>query len=90
MFCSKFGWNWPCGSGEEVVNVFSLCSYYLPLTKDMALHLNKLELSSMLYVKYGGTSLGDSEEVNMCNDMDGHLDRQTDRQTNKKQVFCKA
>ena len=36
----------------------------------------------MLYVKYGWTWLGDSEEVEMWKDMDGHLDRQTaDRET---------
>ena len=77
MFCAKFGWNWPSSSGEEVVNVFLLCSYYLPLTKGTALHLNKIESSLMLYVKFGGTWLGDSEDVNMCKDMDGHW---TDRQ----------
>ena len=33
--CAKFGWNWPCGSGEEdflnFVNVFLLFCNYLPL-----------------------------------------------------------
>ena len=24
IFCAKFGWNWPCGSGEEDENVKSL------------------------------------------------------------------
>ena len=24
MICAKFGWNWPCGSGEEDENVKSL------------------------------------------------------------------
>ena len=56
----------------------------------MTLHLNKLGSSSMLYVKYGGTWIGDSEEINICKDMDGHLDRQTDGQIDNKQVFCKA
>ena len=79
MCCAKFGWSWPSGSGEEVVIVFSLFSYYLPMTKGIALHLNKLESSSMFYLKYGGTWFSDSEEVNMCKDMDGHLDRQTNR-----------
>ena len=27
----------------NVINVFSLCHYYHPLEKDVALHLNKLE-----------------------------------------------
>ena len=30
----------------NVVNVFSLCVYYIPLTKAMAIHWNKLESSS--------------------------------------------
>ena len=75
MLSARFGWNWPSSSGEEVVNVFSQRSYYLPLTKDIALYLNKLESSSLLYVKYGGTWIGDSEVVNIWKDMDGHLDR---------------
>ena len=41
-------------------------------------NLNHLYLR-MLYVKYGGTWLGDSEEFNMLTDMDGHLDRETNR-----------
>ena len=41
----------------------------------------------MLYVKYGGTWLGDSEEVNMWRDMDSRLDGQID---NEQQVFSKA
>ena len=53
----------------------------------MALHLNKLESSSVLYVKYGGTWHGDSEEVNMCKYMDGHLNRETDdRQTDRQTI----
>ena len=47
MLCAKFGWNWPSGSGEEdflnFVNLFLLFRNYLPLEKDGALHLNKLE-----------------------------------------------
>ena len=50
MLCDKFGWNWPSGSEEEdflyFVNVFSLFRNYLPLEKDSALHLNKLESPS--------------------------------------------
>ena len=48
--CAKFGWNWPSGSGEEdffnFVNEFSLFRDYLPLEKDGALHLNKLDYPS--------------------------------------------
>ena len=49
MFCAKFGWNWPSGSGEEdffnFINVFSLFHnyMYLPLEEGGALHLNKFE-----------------------------------------------
>ena len=58
------------------------------MTKDMVIHLklNHLHLR-MLYVKYGGTWLGDSEEVNMWRDMDSRLDGQID---NEQQVFSKA
>ena len=42
----SWNWNWSDGSGEEVVNILSLCCYYLPVAKDMALQLNKLESSS--------------------------------------------
>ena len=60
----------------------------------MAFHGNKLESFhlGMLYVKYGWTWLGDSEEVEMWKDMDGHLDRQTaDRETiNNLTVVCNA
>ena len=54
-------------------------SMYFQYAAFIALNLNKLELSSlgMFYVKYGGTWLGDSEEVNMWKYMEGHLDRQT-------------
>ena len=81
MFCAKFGLNWLGGSGEEVVNVFSLCSYYLPLTKGMVLHFNKLNRLhlEMLYVKNDGTWLSDSEVVDMWKNVDGRLDRQIDR-----------
>ena len=43
----------------------------------------------MLYVKYGGTWLGDSEGVNMWKDMDRHLDRQTDILTINNKCFAK-
>ena len=50
MLCSKFGWNWPRGSGEgdfyNFVNVFYLFGNYPPLEKDGALHLNKYESPS--------------------------------------------
>ena len=51
MHCAMFGWNWPSGSGEEdflnFVNVFSLFRNYLHLEKGEALHLNKLESTSL-------------------------------------------
>ena len=76
----QFGWNWRGGSGEEVVNVFSF--FTIISLWQWAWHLiwtnfNHLYLG-MLYVKYGGTWLGDSEGVNMWKDIDRHLDRQTD------------
>ena len=40
--------------------------------------------SSMLYVKYAGSWLGDSEEGNMFKDMNGHLERQTEGQTDRQ------
>ena len=50
MICAKFEWNWPSGPGIEdvfkFVNVFSLFRNYLPLEKDRALHLNKLDFLS--------------------------------------------
>ena len=77
MFCAKFGWIWPDGSGEGVVNVFSLCSNYTCISlwqkawPFIWINLNRLQ-QGMLYVKYGGTWLSDSEEVNtdMWKDMD--------------------
>ena len=45
MICTKFGWNWPSGSGEEdfkkIINVIALFRNHLPLEKGVALHLNK-------------------------------------------------
>ena len=46
--CASFGWNWPIGyRGEafiiKAVTVFSLCGFYLPLKKCLALHLYKIE-----------------------------------------------
>jgi hypothetical protein len=46
MICTKFHWNWPVGSGEEDLEIFSvflLFCYYLPLEKGNPLHLNNLE-----------------------------------------------
>ena len=47
MLCTKFGWNRPSGSCEEdffnLVNVFSLFPYYLPLEKGRAFHLKNLK-----------------------------------------------
>ena len=58
MFCVKFGWNWPSGSGEQnfiyFVNVFSLFLSYLPLEKSgpfIWTNLNPLHLS-MLCAKF--------------------------------------
>ena len=45
MLYAKFGWNWSSGL-LNFVNVFSLFRNYLPLEKDRALHLNKLESPS--------------------------------------------
>ena len=50
MHCAKFGWNWLSGSGEdfiEDVNLLSIFSNYLPLGKDLALHLKKKIESSL-------------------------------------------
>ena len=44
--CARFSWNWPSSSWEDVQissMYFSQFHYYLPLHKDMALHLNNLE-----------------------------------------------
>ena len=50
ILCTKFGWNWPSGSGEEdffnFINLFLLFLNYLPLEKGGALYLNKLEFPS--------------------------------------------
>ena len=50
LHCAKFGWNWPCASGEEdflnFVNLFSLFGNYLLLEKGRALYFNKLESPS--------------------------------------------
>ena len=42
ILCAKFYWNWPSDSWVEVLNVISLCGYYLPLIECMALKLNKI------------------------------------------------
>ena len=50
MLCANFGWNWLSNSGKRFFNfvtVFSLFRNYLPLEKGGALHLNKLESSSL-------------------------------------------
>ena len=50
MLCATFGWNLPrCSREKDFFNflfVFSLFRYYLPLEKDVALHLNKNESPS--------------------------------------------
>ena len=45
MHCAKFSWNWLSGS-INFVHVFSLFRNYLPLEKDRAPHLNKLDSPS--------------------------------------------
>ena len=88
LFWKKLNYLNPRMFWRRSSNIFSLCSYYLYLTKDMALHLNKLNRLHLriLYVKYSGTWLGDSEEVNMwnyaCTRMYGPLDRQIDNKDN--------
>ena len=130
---------WFCRRYSKVVNILSICWYYLPLEKgqgpsfernlipltqgysvpslveispmvlenksSMYFHyvaiislwhracpiiwtdlINHLKLG-MLYVKYGGTWLGDSEEVYHWKNMDGKTDRQI---SNKQKVFCKS
>ena len=45
MFCTKFGWNWPCGSGEEAFfhqYIFTLVLLSL-LGKQQGPYFNKLE-----------------------------------------------
>ena len=50
LHCAKFGWNWPCASGEEdflnFFNLFSLFGNYLLLEKGRALYFSKLESPS--------------------------------------------
>ena len=41
MLCAMFGWKWPIGSWEDFK--FHQFRYYLPLEKDVALHLKKFE-----------------------------------------------
>ena len=71
MHNTKFGWNWPCGSGVNLslyfVNVFLLSRYYLPMEKGMALPLNKLKFSSSknAYCQVGqNLPFGFGEDVN--------------------------
>ena len=48
------GWNWPSGAREKnyFVIVFSLFQNYLPLEKDVAIHLNKQEFPSPMAALY--------------------------------------
>ena len=46
MFCLKFDWYWPSGSGDEKfinINLFSPFHYHSLLEMNMTLHLHKLE-----------------------------------------------
>jgi hypothetical protein len=48
MICTKFYWNWLAGSGEEnfkIISKFLLFRYYLPLGKEVVLHLYNSESS---------------------------------------------
>ena len=38
MLCAKFGWNWPCGSGDFINVFFLLIRNYLPLEKGVPLY----------------------------------------------------
>ena len=54
LYSKLFGLNWLISSGEEFFkNIFRLCNFtncdYLPLKKDMAFPLNKLESPSGKY-----------------------------------------
>ena len=46
MLCAEFGRNWPSGSAEEDFQISSMYFHYfrnyLPLEKDVAIHLNKI------------------------------------------------
>ena len=53
---AKFNWDWPCDSGDffKVYTIILLFCYYLPLEKDVALHLNRFESTSPKdYAKFG-------------------------------------
>ena len=46
MLWTKFGWNWSCGSLEDLFFVYVFYYRYLPLEKDWVLYLNKLKSPS--------------------------------------------
>ena len=89
MLCAKFGWNWPCDSGEEFF--LKLCQmyfcYFIIISPwKWAWHfMNPLYLS-MLCAKFGWNwRSGSGEEVeNMKSFQTDRLtDRRTDRQSEK-------
>ena len=60
---------------------YLIFGYYFPLTKDKALNFNRPHRPEpgIIYVKYGRTWLCGSGDI-MWKYIDGHLDRQKDRQ----------
>ena len=86
MFCAKFFEICPVVLEKKMsmyfhfVSIISLWQRAWPFIRT---NLNCLHLG-VLYVKYGGTWLGDSEEVNTWKDIDGHLNRQTQIDKNNR------
>ena len=72
MFCSKFGWNWHCGSGEEdnyILSKYFPCFVIISAWKRMwpfiCRNLNPLR-PRMLYAKFGWNWLyGSGEDENV-------------------------
>lgn len=55
MFYTKFGWRWPCDSGEE--DVINVCSMILS-PSEMTLFLINLK-NGLWHVLFNGSSEGD-------------------------------
>ena len=77
MFCAKLGWHWLVRSGEKS----SIYVHYVAM-----ISLWQIESSSPggHYVKCGRAWRGFSEEINVRKYMDGHLERQADKQTDRQ------